>query len=219
VTGQRFIFDKATAEAAVAFFPRFIRHVKGEWYGKPVHLSAFQAHDIGQIFGWKRRDGTRRFRRARIWEPRKQGKTLLAAGLGHLLTFGDGEPGAEVYSHATDEKQARICWQMGADMVSLNPELRDVLEVTKEGMLCPGLMSAWLPMSGEVKGKHGYNAHGLIGDEVHEWPTGRVHKFLQDSMSTRRQPLDITISTAGLRDTYGWELYQESCRIRDGLSR
>lgn len=218
MTASRYHFDKATADAAVEYFPRFIRHVKGEWYRKPFHLSPFQAHDIGQIFGWKRRDGTRRYRRARIWEPRKQGKTLKAAGLGHLLTIGDGEPGAEVYSHATDENQARICWQMGASMTAMSPALFDLYEVTKQGMLCPALMSAWLPLSGEPKGKHGYNSHANIGDEVHEWTSDRLHKFLMDSMSTRRQPLDITISTAGLRDTYAWELYQESVKIRDDES-
>jgi phage terminase large subunit-like protein len=213
-----YVYDKRLADAAVDFFPRFLRHMKGEWAGRPLELSPSDAHDIRQIFGWRRRaDGRRRYRKARIWKARKNGKTIVAAGIGHLLTVGDAEPGAEVYSHAVDKAQAAISYEMGAAMVALSPELSNLYEVTRTGMYCPSLMSSWRPLSGESYGKHGLNAHGLIGDEVHEWKSDRLHTFLRQSMGTRRQPLDLAVSTAGLREGYGWELYQESVKLRDGV--
>src|SRR3954468_20214215 len=91
-----YVYDKAKADAAVEFFPRFLRLVDGEWAGKPFHLAPWQAHDVRQIWGWRRRkNGLRRYRFVRIWVPRKNGKTEEAAGLAHLLTIGDGEPGAQ----------------------------------------------------------------------------------------------------------------------------
>lgn len=215
---MEFYFDEGIAERAVQFFPRFLRLTMGEWAGRPFHLAPHQAHHIGQIFGWRRRsDGTRRYRRVRWWEPRKNGKTELAAGVAHLLTVGDGEPGAQVLSHATDGGQAAISFERGAAMVQFSPELSQLYEVTQTGLFCPALMSVWKPLSGVPRGKHGLNAHGLIGDEAHEWRDSRLHTFLVQSMGARRQPLDFLISTAGERSGYGWELWNTSLKIRDGI--
>lgn len=215
---EPYYFDERTAAAAVDFFPRYLRLTKGEWAGKPFHLSPKHAHHIGQIFGWKRRvDGTRRYRRVRWWEPRKGGKTEVAAGVGHLLTIGDGEPAAEVFSHASDGNQAEISFGRGANMVQFSPALGEHYEVTKTGIYCPALMSSWRPLSGIPRGKHGLSPHGIIGDEAHEWRDARLHTYLLQGMGARRQPLDFIISTAGEREGYGWELFNTSLKIRDGV--
>lgn len=210
-----YYFDKAKADAAVDFFPRFLRFVDGEWAGRPFHLSPWEDRDIRQIFGWRRRkNGLRRYRFARIWIPRKNGKTAVAAGLGHLLTIGDGEPGAQVYSHALDSKQAGLCYEMAARMVALSAPLSELYEVTKTGMICTQALNAsFRPLSGEAYGKHGLSPHANIGDEAHAWRNGKLHTFLIQGMGARRQPLDITISTAGEIKTYGHELYLASKAI------
>jgi phage terminase large subunit-like protein len=213
-----YYFDADVAARAVEFFPRYLRLTTGEWAGKPFDLAPDQAHHVGQIFGWRRKvDGLRRFRRVRWWEPRKNGKTELAAGIAHLLTVADGEPGAQVLSHATDGSQAALCFERGAAMVQFSPELSQIYEVTQTGLFCPSLLSVWKPLSGIPRGKHGLNAHGLIGDEAHEWKDARLHTFLMQSMGARRQPLDFIISTAGERSGYGWELWNTSLKVRDGL--
>jgi phage terminase large subunit-like protein len=211
---SKYYFDKAVADAAVDFFPRFLRFVDGEWAGRPFHLSPYQAHDIRQIFGWRhRKGGRRRYRFVRQWVPRKNGKTEFAAGLAHLLTIGDGEPGAQVYSHALIGEQAEICYNKAARMVALSNELSALYEVTKTGMLCHESMSSFRALSGEAYGKHGLSPHANIGDEAHAWKNGKLHTFLIQGMGSRRQPLDITISTAGEIKTYGHELYQNSKAI------
>lgn len=209
-----YYFDKALAAAAVDFFPRFLCFVDGEWTGRPFELAPWQAHDIGQIFGWRRRkDHRRRYRFARIWVPRKNGKSEMAAGLAHLLTIGDGEPGAQVYAHALELNQSSILFDKAARMVALSPALSKLYEVTKTGLFCPNLMSSFRALSGEAYGKHGLSPHANIGDEAHAWRNGKLHTFLIQGMGARRQPLDITISTAGEIKTYGHELYEISRAI------
>lgn len=211
---SKYYFDKAKADAAVAFFPTFLCLVDGEWAGRPFVLSDWQAHDTRQIFGWRRRkDGRRRYRFARIWIPRKNGKTTWCAGFAHLLTIGDGEPGAQVFSHALQGDQAALVFQMASRMVELSPQLSKLYEVTKAGLFCPALMSSFRWLSGEAYGKHGLSPHANIGDEAHAWKNGRLHTFLIQGMGARRQPLDITISTAGEIKTYGHELYEASKAI------
>src|SRR5689334_1242860 len=123
-------FDKTVARNAVEFFPRFLRLPSAEWYGKPFHLNKHQAHHIGQIFGWRRRsDGTRRYRKVRWWENKRNGKSVLFAGVAHLLTIGDDEPRAEVYSIARDEAQAAIVFDHARVMVGL--------DVARDGTLGP----------------------------------------------------------------------------------
>ena len=62
---------------------------------------------IRPLFGWKRADNTRRYRRAYVWVPRKNGKTELAAGIALLVLIGDAEEGGEVYTIASETDQAR----------------------------------------------------------------------------------------------------------------
>jgi phage terminase large subunit-like protein len=209
-----YYFDKALADAAVDFFPRFLCFVDGEWAGKPFRLSPWEEHDVRQLFGWRRRsNGLRRYRFARIWVPRKNGKTELAAGLGHLLTIGDGEPGAQVYSHALQGDQAALCVDKAGRMAALSPALNRTYEVTAKGLFCPATFSNFRWLSGEAYGKHGLSPHANIGDEAHAWRNGKLHTFLIQGMGARRQPLDITISTAGEIKTYGHELYLASKAI------
>jgi phage terminase large subunit-like protein len=215
---SNYYFDEGMAARAAAFFPRFLRLTEGEWAGKPFELSPHQDHHIRQIFGWRRKsDGLRRYRRVRWWEPRKNGKTELAAGVGFLLLLGDGEPGAQIFSHATDKSQASISFERATKMVAFSPALAELIEPNKEGLYVPATMSVWRALSGIPKGKHGLNPHGLIGDEAHEWGDSKLHTFLRQGMGARRQPLDFIISTAGERSGYGWDLYNLSTKIRDGL--
>src|SRR5262245_28073787 len=95
-------FDKAAAQRAVDFFAECLTHVKGEYAGRPFVLERWQADDIIRpLFGWKRPNGSRRYRTAYIEIPRKNGKSSLAAGIALYLLAADGERGAEVYSAAS----------------------------------------------------------------------------------------------------------------------
>ena len=69
-------FDVAAADRAVRFFTAFLRHGKGEWAGKPFLLLPWQERVVRDLFGWKRPDGTRQYRRCYICIGRKNGKAL-----------------------------------------------------------------------------------------------------------------------------------------------
>ena len=108
-SSTEFHFDEAAADRAVRFFEICLIHTKGEWAGQPLKLSDWQAEKIIRpLFGWKRKDGTRRYRTAYIQIPRKAGKSTLSAGIALYLLFADKEPGAEIYSAAADRDQAAV---------------------------------------------------------------------------------------------------------------
>ena len=96
-------FDLAAAERVRTFFARFLRHSKGEWAGKPFELMPWQWNDVvAQLFGWKRADGSRRYRRGYIEVPKKNGKSALFSGI-KSITFA-----FSFYSGLLDTAQARL---------------------------------------------------------------------------------------------------------------
>lgn len=104
-------------------------------------------------------------------------------------------------------------FDIAARMVAMSAALSGQYEVTKTGLFCPALMAGFRPLSGEAYGKHGLSPHANLGDEAHAWRNGKLHTFLIQGMGARRQPLDLTISTAGEIKTYGHELYESSKAI------
>jgi len=210
-------YDEAAAEAAVAFFPAYLTFTKGEWAGKPFHLEPWEADRIIRpLFGWKRADGTRRYRKCIVWLPRKNGKTELAAGISHLALLGDAEPGAEVYAIAKDKAQASLVFNIASQMAAASPALSALLEIWKTSIYCPATNGSFKPLTGASKGKHGLNMSGLIGDEVHEWPSGDLYTFVHQSSVSRRQPIEFLISTAGQKLGYGYELWDYCQKVIDG---
>lgn len=213
----RFWYDEASAHAAVAFFADHLRLTEGEWAGRPFALSPWQENDIIRpLFGWKRADGTRRYRRCIVWVPRKNGKTELAAGVALIALMGDGEFGGQVYSMAAKENQARLVFAKATLMAQMSETLSLALECMKTSIFCPELMASFKPLAGLPRGTHGFSMSGLIGDEVHEWADDRLYTFVHQSSAARRQPLEFLISTFGEKRGYGWELWQQCEKILDG---
>lgn len=197
---EGYYYDKRAANHAVNFFNRFLCHSKGEWAGKKFTLLEWQEWDIIRpLFGWKRPDGTRRFRRAYIEVPKKNGKSTICAGIALYLMVADHEPGAEVYSAASDREQAGIVHKEAANMVHSSPALRDRLSVIDSRKMIADLATnSWYKaLSSEAPTKEGLNIHGLIFDELHAQKSRVLWDALKYGGASRRQPLFISITTAG----------------------
>ena len=220
-----YYFDEDKAESAILWFPISLRHVEGEWAGRPVELSDSQAFIAWSLFGWRRADGCRRFRHAYITCARKWGKSTFASGLcNQLVTFDDPlESGAQVYCAATKEDQAKIVHGLAKAMAEASPELRRQVNVlaksivTKKGAYQPN--SFFKPLGSDSRTSDGFNVHAAILDEIHEW--GDHHRGLWDKLNTahgsRRQPLIITITTAGDDLSQLWlEVDRLNCQVLDG---
>jgi phage terminase large subunit-like protein len=215
--GGDYWYDVDAADKAVRFFAEHLVFSEGEWAGKPFILEAWEEHDIVRpFFGWKRADGTRRYRRAFVWVARKNGKTELAAGIALLALLGDAEPAGQVFSIASEKPQATIVFTKATNMVVRAPALSAKLDCFKESIYCSDLNASFRPLSGKPKGKHGLNMSGLVGDEIHEWPNGDLYTFVHDSAAARRQPIEFLISTAGQKATHGEEVFRECQAILAG---
>ncbi len=213
-------WDRPAAERVRTFFRTFLRHSKGEWAGQAFELLPWQWEDvILPLFAWKRPDGTRRFRKAYIEVPKKNGKSTLAAGLSLYLLVGDGEQGAEVYSAAADREQASIIYREAAQMVRASTELREHLQTvdSTKRVVFPGTGSWYKALSADAYRQEGLNIHGLLFDELHAQKNRDLWDALTYGGAVRRQPLLIAITTAGWdRHSICWEQRQYAQQILDG---
>ena len=216
-------WDLDKAKDVIAYFPTVLRLAEGQFEGQPLNLEPSQAFIIGSIFGWKRRDGTRRFRRAYIEQGKGNGKSPLAGGVGLYAMASDGEPGAEVYAIAAKMDQARILFRDAVNMVDASPRLSQV--VTKSG-INPVFNLAHLPTRsffrplGRDTGKtgSGYRPHVVLADEVHEHPNRTALEMMERGFKFRRQPLVLMITNSGSdRKSVCWEERSHAVEVAAGL--
>jgi phage terminase large subunit-like protein len=214
-----FRFDAEAGERVIRFVEGYCRHFEGEWAGQPLILEDWQRFVFRCVFGWKRADGTRRFRIAYQEVPRKNGKSTEAAGVANYLTFGDMEPGAQVYSTATKEDQAKIVWGAARSMVKQSPDLRRFATLRQKAIVCDQLASSYKPLGSDSDTLDGLNPHGHVCDELHAHKDRKMWDVMITAMGARRQPLTFVITTAGLYEpeSIGWQQHDHAVKVLDGV--
>jgi phage terminase large subunit-like protein len=211
-------YDAERAERAVAFFAECLTHRKGELAGKAFALERWQAEVTRTLWGWRRRDGSRRFREAWLEVPRKNGKSTYAAGVALACFYTDAELGAEVYSAAADREQARIVFEIASGMVSAEPELLRRSTVLRNAIVYEREGSTYKAISSDADTKHGFNTHAAVCDEVHAWPSPDLFDVLATSTGARRQPLILSITTAGHdRESLAYRKHLYALKVREGV--
>ena len=197
--GFGFRFDEAAASRACRFI-ELMPHTKGKWAAKglTLDLEPWQVFFVCNVFGWlRRKDNTRRFRKALLLVPRKNGKSALAAAIGLYMLLADGEFGAEVYSGATSEKQAWEVFRPARLMAQKSPKMLSHygLSVNAKNLHVLGNESRFEPLIG--KPGDGASASCAIVDEYHEHATDDMYSTMETGMGARDQPLMLVITTAG----------------------
>jgi phage terminase large subunit-like protein len=192
-------FDDARSNRVCEFLEG-LPHVKGSWAAQreDITLQPWQTFILCCLFGWIRRaDGLRRFRTAYIAVPRKNGKSVLAAGIGLYMFAADGEFGSEIYSGATTEKQAWEVFRPAKQIAERTPDLQEAfgIEVGAKTMSIPTNGSRFEPVIG--KPGDGASPHCAIVDEFHEHLTDSLLDTMRTGMGARKQPILLVITTAG----------------------
>lgn len=214
------VWDKAAASRAINFFPDVLRLNGGQFEGKPYVLHPSQAFRVGSLFGWKKSDGTRRFRRFYDEEGKGNGKSPLLAGIGLYCLVADDEPRAEVYAAASKKDQAMVLFRDAVAMVDQSPALSSRL--TKSGGnpvwnladLKKG--SFFRPISSD-EGQSGPRPHCALCDEVHEHRDARTVELLERGFKWRRQPLLCMATNSGSdRQSVCWQEHQHAVRVAAG---
>jgi phage terminase large subunit-like protein len=214
------IFDGGEAKRRLDFCKQYLTHVKGELGGKPFVPEPWEKAIIANIFGWRRPDGTRRYREAFLFVPRKNGKTYLAAAILCSILFQDDERGMEIYSAAADREQASLIFSQVEGMILQNPELNNLCQIykTARSVVRDNRSSSYKVISADANTKHGFNSHAVAMDELHAQPNRELVDVLITSTGARREPLILHTTTSDFeRPSICNEKYDYACKVRDGI--
>ena len=191
-------FSENYAQHAIDFIEQ-LEHSTGDYAGKPFKLEGWQAFIVWNLFGFLNADGSRRFTRAYVEVPRKNGKSTFSSAVMLYGLIADGESAAQIYSAATKLEQAMMVFGESVRVCQNVGWLRDELSVnnsTNNRRIVYG-QSIYRPLEWSPDKQDGLNTHFAVIDEYHAHPNDGLYNVLRNSMGARRQPLLFTITTAG----------------------
>jgi phage terminase large subunit-like protein len=215
-----FYFDKQKAELVLKF-KQAMPHTKGKWARDRLLLTLepWQCFMNMNIFGWMRKDtDKRRYRVAILFVPRKNGKSAEAATTGLYMLAADNEYGAEVYSGAANERQAKEVFTPAQIMTKKDSDFREFYGVQSNAsnIVIAENGSKFEPLIGNPN--DGASPSCAIVDEYHEHQNDNLFETMQTGMGSREQPLILVITTAG--DNISGPCYQmisDAQKMLDGV--
>lgn len=218
-----FFFNAKKAKQAVGFIENFCRHSQGSLGGQLIKLELWQRALISVLFGILDETGARQFREAFVVVARKNGKTLLAGAIATYCAILDGEYGGRIYFVAPKLEQAGLCYDAFQQIIETDPELKKLKLKRRTDVYFPASNTLAKPLAYSASRSDGLNISLCVADEVSAWRGDAGLKFyevLKSSFGARRQPLLLSISTAGyINDGVYDELMKRATAVLNGTSQ
>lgn len=215
------------------FTSRHLIHGKGQFAGEPFVLEGWQATDLVEpvydsLHVVESKYLIRRVTEGLVGVGKKNGKTHIAAALGLYGLVADGywrrdgdawvwvpEYGAEVYNVAGSGDQARVLFDLALGFVNRSPFLRAMCRTYKDAIEFPETESVWRVLASDGKLAHGPNPSTAIIDEIWTHRNPDLYEALSSAGAARRQPLVLTITTAGFnQEAIAYRLYRRGIDAR-----
>lgn len=185
---------------------RFIEILPDVKTGVPYPLASFQKFILSCLYGWRKKtDNTvRRFKKSLISVARKNGKTILVAGvLLYEFLFGRNPAmSRQLFCTANDKTQAKIAFEMARKQLdALRAQDEDVRKATKrvrEELRNLVDESYIRPLSRDTGAVDGFEPYVGVLDEFAASKTNEMLELLASGQGQLDNPLILIISTAGL---------------------
>lgn len=217
-----FFYEPKKADKAIKFIENFVHHHEGALAPQLIKLELWQKAMLSVIFGIVGEDGFRQFRECFLVVGRKNGKTLLCAGIAEYMTYLD-DYGARIYFAAPKLEQASLCYDAYYQSITQEPELDAITKKRRTDIYVAQNNTTAKPLAFSAKKSDGLNITCAICDEVASWQGDNGLKFyevLKSSGGARRQPLYLSISTASYENEGIYdELMRRSTRVLLGDSK
>jgi len=221
---KRWFLDLRKANNAIRFIEKFCHHYKGKAAPGRIKLELWQRAAISAIFGIVDEEGRRQFTECMFVVGRKQGKTLLAAGIATYFAYAIGEFGSEIYFLAPKLAQADLCFGALEFNVGHEPDLQKRTKSTKSrGLYIKETNTTIQKLPFADRKSDGYNPMEWTADEVASWTGDRGLKQWEVMVSgtgSREEPFGLAISSAGYEnDGIYDELVKRGTSFLNGNSR
>lgn len=218
-------WDNDKANAVIFFVENFVKHAIGRLAGQPLILEPWQKFFFANIYGWQRINehgkAIRVIRNAYFQVPKKNGKTIMGAGIVLYGLYGEGTKGANCYISANTFEQCQNAAKPLALTIQNSPDLlpgtkiyhgkeKTIRSVVYEfyddnGMKYENRIGV---LSRDNAGNEGKNPYINYFDEVHAQIDREQYDNLRSAQIAQEEPLNIITTTAGKTNgSLGAEIY------------
>ena len=201
IENHLFFFNQKKANKAIKFIETFCHHCEGR--DDLLKLELWQKAIVSVLFGILDKEGNRQFRETVIIMARKQGKTLFASAIISYMVYLDGEYGAKVYCLAPKLEQANIVYDNFYQMLRKEPELDALAKKRRSDIYIQDFNTSIKPIAFNAKKSDGFNPQLVVCDEIASWQGDaglKQYEVMKSALGARRQPLVLSISTAGYQN-------------------
>ena len=240
---KRFFFNQKKANQAIDWAEEHWFHTEGHLAPGRIKLELWQKAFLSAVFGIVDSDGYRQFREVLLVVARKNGKSILASGIGNYFFRCEGGFGAKVFCIAPKLEQADIVYNNIWQMVTLDPEYQDLKEELDErdthnvkihdtsmlprhrqsDLAIIGTNSSVKKIAFSAKKSDGFNPSCCICDEIAAWEGDKglkQYEVMKSGMGARLEGLLLSCTTSGyINDSIYDELIKRSTRFLLGDSK
>jgi len=243
INEKLFFFDQKRANSAIDWFETHCFHTEGPLAPGNIKLELWQKAFLSAVFGIVDENGNRQFREVVLIVARKNGKSIMAAGLANYVFRAEGGYGAKVFCCAPKLEQADIVYNNVWQMITLDPEWQALREHTQEknaqhvkinddSMLArhrqsdlsiPGTNSTVKKIAFAAKRSDGFNPSLAICDEIAAWEGDKglkQYEVMKSGMGARPEGIILSCTTSGyINDSIYDEIVKRSTRFLLGDSK
>lgn len=190
---------------------------------RPVKLIGSQIFDIGCRFGWKKRNGFRRFRRSYKSEARQNGKTFENGIMGTYIGNFSGYNYGRLFTVATKMRQARLAWDEMAKFIHADDDLDELFDVKdyKSTIVCNLTNSTIEALSKESGLDDGFRSIFSSIDEIHQHKDNKIYKAIYNGTGSLDETLVSMITTRGFDigpTSFSYEMDNYAIKILEGTA-
>lgn len=181
----------------------------------------YQAWIIGNIFGWYYVDepDVRVINNVLLLTARKSGKSVFGASIAIIAAICDNENSPEIAFIANSAKQAGMLFKYTSELCkSIDPNNK-IFKRMRSDIKIPEVDGQINVLSSDTSRLDGRSDSLFIQDEGHEAKSFEIFNVLKTGQGARKNPLAISISTAGFNVGTVYPLYNQweyNCKILEG---
>lgn len=238
-----FFYDAEKATKAVEWIETHCFHTEGPLAPGPIKLELWQRAMLSAMFGIVDADGCRQFKEVLLVVARKNGKSKLASCVADYMWRECGGYGTRVYCIAPKLDQADIIYNDIWQMVTLDPEYKELKESLSErdahnkkilddsmlprhrqtDLAIPGTNSTVKKIASNAKKSDGFNPSLSLMDEIASWEGDKglkQYEVMKSAMGARPEAMLLSCTTSGyINDSIYDELVKRSTRFLLGDSK
>ena len=237
-----FFYDAKRANSVIDWIESHCFHVKGPLAPANLKLELWQKAFISSLYGVVDQNGKRQFWEALLVVGRKDGKSILASCIANY-ELRKGGYGSEIYCVAPKLDQANIVYETTWQMVTLDPEYKELKEQSEErdihnkkigddsalpkkrvtGIVVSGTNTTMKKIPFQARTADGFSPSLCLCDEIAAWPGSkglRMYEVMKSGMGARDgEAVLLSITTSGYEnDGIYDELVKRSTRFLLGDS-